>query len=156
MADDEFDAFADELVGDRDTLFRVGTIVAHEQLNLLSKDAAGGVDVLDRLFGAVLELRAEGSAAAGERARDAHLDLRRRGCRERNAKTNGKAELEPMSHSVHLWMKTRSGTSHRRAASCRDSIRKQRKCHPDFDRSAVVEWSRRRQLNSPVRSLIHP
>ena len=47
--------------------------------DLLAEDAAGGVDVLDRLFDAVLELRAEGGAAAGDRAGDAHLDLGRRG-----------------------------------------------------------------------------
>ena len=35
--------------------------------DLLAEDAAGGVDVLDRLLGAVLELRAEGGVAAGDR-----------------------------------------------------------------------------------------
>ena len=42
---------------------------------LLAENAAGRVDVGDRLFGAVLELRPECGAAAGERAADAELDV---------------------------------------------------------------------------------
>ena len=57
---DEFDAVADELVGDRDALLGIGHVVADDERDLLAEDAAGGVDVLDRLLGAVLELRAEG------------------------------------------------------------------------------------------------
>src|SRR5262245_30776480 len=107
MADDEFHAVADELVGDRHAFFRVGAIVAGVQLDLLSEDAAGGVDVLDRLLDAVLELRTEGGAAASERAGDAELDLRRSAVRESKAKTEGEAEREPLFHRVHLWMKNR-------------------------------------------------
>ena len=77
MSDDELDAVADELVGDRNAFLRVGAVVANRDGDLLTEDAAGGVDVLDRLFDAVLELRAEGCAAAGDRAGDAHLDLGR-------------------------------------------------------------------------------
>ena len=75
-------------------------------MNLLSENAAGGVDVLDRLLGAVLELRTEGGAAAGERAGDAQLDLRRSGICESKAKTEGEAEREPLSHCVYPWVKT--------------------------------------------------
>ena len=39
------------------------------QLDLLAEDAAGGIDVGDGLLDAVLQLRAEGGAAAGDRAR---------------------------------------------------------------------------------------
>ena len=49
--------------------------------DLLAHDAAGRVDVLDRLLGAVLELRAERGVRAGDRAGDADLDLRLRGAR---------------------------------------------------------------------------
>ena len=106
MADDEFHAFADELVGDRHAFLRVGAIVADEDLDLLPENAAGGVDVLDRLLDAVLELRAEGGAAAGDRAGDAQLDLRRSAIRESKAKAEGQAERKPLSHGVFLWMET--------------------------------------------------
>ena len=63
--------------------------------DLLAEDAAGGVDVLDGLLGAVLELRAEGGAAAGDRAADAELDLRAEAVpRERKAEAKGKAKRE--------------------------------------------------------------
>ena len=42
-----------------------------ETRDLLAQDAAGGVDVGDRLFGAVLDLRAERRVRAGDRAVDA-------------------------------------------------------------------------------------
>ncbi len=109
MADDEFHAVADEFVGDRDAFFGIGAIVADEELDFLSQNAAGGVDVLNRLLDAVLELCAEGGAAPGDRAGDAQLDLCRSGIRESKAKTEGEAEREPLSHSVHLWMKARVG-----------------------------------------------
>ena len=47
-----------------------------EHLDLLAEDAAGGVDVLDSLLGAVLELGAEGGVGARHRTGDAELDLR--------------------------------------------------------------------------------
>ena len=82
VADDELHAVADELVGDRNAFLGIGAVVADATRDLLAEDAAGGVDVGDRLLGAVLELRAEGGAAAGDRAGDAHLDLGRRGARQ--------------------------------------------------------------------------
>ena len=77
MADDEVDAFAEEVVGDGDALARIGRVVADEQLDLLAVDAAGRVDVGDRLLDAVLELRAERRVRAGHRPGDAHLQLLR-------------------------------------------------------------------------------
>ena len=41
----ELDAVADELVGDRDALLRIGDVVADLELDLLAIDAAGCVDV---------------------------------------------------------------------------------------------------------------
>src|SRR5262249_1740619 len=104
MADHELHAVADELVGDRDAFFRIGAIVADEKLNLLSENAAGGVDVLDRLLDPVLELRAEGGAAAGDRSGHPQFDLRRGAVRESEAKREGEAKREPLFHRVHLWM----------------------------------------------------
>ena len=57
-----------------------------DELDLLADDAAGGVDVLDGLLGAVLELRAEGGVRAGDRAGDADLDLRLRRAGERDGR----------------------------------------------------------------------
>ena len=78
MADDELDAVADELVGDRYALLRVGDVVAGLDLDLLAKDAAGLVDVLGRLIDPLRELRAEGGVGPGDRPGDANLDLRLR------------------------------------------------------------------------------
>src|SRR5262249_52140048 len=105
VADDELDALADELVGDRHALLGIGAVVAdgHGGDDLLTEDAAGGIDVRDRLVDAVLELRAEGGAAAGDRAADAEFDLRGGVVRESQAKAEGEAEREPLSHSVYLW-----------------------------------------------------
>src|SRR5262249_61211111 len=105
VADDEFHAVADELVGDRDAFFRIGAIVADENLDLLAKNAAGGVDVCDRLLDSVLELRAEGGAAAGDRSGDPKLDLRRSAVRESKAEAEGQTKREPVFHRVHLWMR---------------------------------------------------
>ena len=79
VADDELDAVAGELVGDRDALLGIGDVVADCERDLLAEDAAGGVDVGDGLLGAVLELRAEGGVRAGDRAGDAEFDLGRGG-----------------------------------------------------------------------------
>ena len=86
MADDELDAVADELVGDRHALLRIGHVVALLEGDLLAEDAAGLVDVVDRLLRPVGELRAEGRVRPGDRARDAHLDLGAGGARERQGR----------------------------------------------------------------------
>ncbi len=78
MADDEFDAVADELVGDRNALLGIGDVVALLDLDLLAENAAGLVDVLGRLADALCQLRAERGVGAGDRAGDADLDLRLR------------------------------------------------------------------------------
>ena len=78
MADDERDAVADELVGDRDALLGIGDVVADLDRDLLAVDAAGCVDVLDRLLDAVLELRTEGRVGPGDRTGDAELHRRHR------------------------------------------------------------------------------
>ena len=68
MAGDERDAAAGELVGDGHGLLRIAGVVADLEDQLLAVDAAGGVDVLDRLLGAGLHLLAEGRVLAGHRA----------------------------------------------------------------------------------------
>ena len=49
MTDDELDAVAGELVGDRDALLGIGGVVAEVKLDLLAEHAAGGIDVGGRL-----------------------------------------------------------------------------------------------------------
>ena len=65
--------------------------------DLLAEDAAGRVDVLDRLLGAVLELRAEGGVRAGDRPGDAELDLGLRRARQRHGEAERKAERGQLS-----------------------------------------------------------
>ena len=101
MADHELDAVADELVGDRHALLRIGHVVAVAHGDLLADDAAGRVDVLDRLLGAVLELRAEGGVRAGERPGDADLDLGLRGAGEGDCRAERKTESRKSLHT-HL------------------------------------------------------
>ena len=78
MPDDELDAVADELVGDRDALLGIGHVVARLDLDLLPENAACLVDVLDSLLDALGQLRAERRVGPGDRSRDADLDLRMR------------------------------------------------------------------------------
>ena len=100
VADDELHAVADELVGDRHALLRIGHVVAELDGDLLADDAAGRVDVLDRLLGAVLELRAEGGVRAGDRAGDADLDLGLRGAGEREAAPSARPSV--VSFFIHF------------------------------------------------------
>ena len=78
MPDDELDAVADEFVGDRHALLGIGHVVARLDLDLLPQNAAGLVDVFDRLLDALGQLRPEGRVGPGDRSRDADLDLRMR------------------------------------------------------------------------------
>ncbi len=94
MADDELHAVARELVRDRNALLGIGHVVAVAHGDLLAHDAAGGVDVFDRLIGAVLELRAEGGVRAGQRAGDAHLDLGLRGAGEGDSRAERQTESQ--------------------------------------------------------------
>ncbi len=86
MADDEFDAVAGKLVGDRDALLGIGDVVAELDSDLLTENAAGGIDVGGRLFDAVLHLRAGRGIRAGDRAADAEFDLGGGGIRQRECK----------------------------------------------------------------------
>ena len=56
-------------------MLRIAGIVADFQPKLFAEHAAGGIDVGDRLFGAVAELAAEGRLSAGHRARDRDGDV---------------------------------------------------------------------------------
>ncbi len=57
MADERiFTPSPTNLFGDGDALLRIGHVVAERRGDLLAVDAAGRVDVLDRLIGAVLQL----------------------------------------------------------------------------------------------------
>ena len=58
-------------------------------LDLLAVDAAGGVDVGGGLFGALLELCAEGGVRTGDRAGDADRDIRPGAAAERDKRGQG-------------------------------------------------------------------
>ena len=90
MADDEFDAVAGELVGDRDALLGIGNVVAEFGGDLLAENAAGGIDVGGGLLDAVLHLRAGRGIRAGDRTADAELDLGGGGIRQHECKAQRK------------------------------------------------------------------
>ena len=100
MPDDELDAVADELVGDRHALLGIGHVVALLEGDLLAEDAAGLVDIVDRLLRALHQLRPEGRVRSGDRAGDAHLDLGAGGARERQGRDKRDARQPMFSHSV--------------------------------------------------------
>ena len=100
VADDPLHAVGDELVRDRDALLRIRDVVADDDLDLLAVDAAGGVDVLGRLLGAVLELGAERRVRPGDRPADADLDLRVGRARESKTETERNAGQQHFLHEV--------------------------------------------------------
>src|SRR4029453_4688656 len=121
---------------------RIGAVVADKNLDFLSQSAAVGVAVLDRLLDSVLELRAEGGAAAGDRSGDPQLDLRRSAVRESEAEAEDQTKREPVFHGVHLSI----GAGKARLESRARAV---------LGVSAAGVSSRRRQRNSPARSWIH-
>ena len=70
MAGHELDALRHHLVGNRHGLLRIAGVVADFENELFAIDAAGGVDVGHRHFGAALQLLAESGILAGDRAGD--------------------------------------------------------------------------------------
>ena len=86
VADDELDAVANELVGHRHALLRIGDVVALLEGDLLAEDAARLVDVVNRLLRAVDELSPESRVRTGDRAGDPHLDLCAGGARKRQGR----------------------------------------------------------------------
>jgi len=84
VSGDERNLGAGEFLGDGARLLRIAGVVTDLQRELLAEHAAGGVDVGDRLFGAVLHLAAECGFAARHRACDGDVDvLGKRACRQR-------------------------------------------------------------------------
>ncbi len=91
MTDDELDAVTDELVGNRNALLRIGSVVAVDDRDLLAIHAALGIGFCDCRFDTALDLLAESRLAAGQRCADAELDIGKRyaahcnQCREADA-----------------------------------------------------------------------
>src|SRR6476660_7635251 len=67
MPGHELDARGGHLVGDRHRLLRIAGVIAGGEVELFAEHAAGGVDVGDGHFAAILHLRAEGGVLAGNR-----------------------------------------------------------------------------------------
>ena len=103
MSDDEFDAVAGHLVGDRDALFGIGGVVAVKNLDFLAHHAAGRVDVGGGLVDAVFHLRAGRGARPSDRSGDAELDLGRGSSRKGKYKAQREAERgDPFHREVPL------------------------------------------------------
>ena len=94
MPGDEHHALGDELVGDGDRLLRIAGIVADLEHELLAENAAGGVDVGDRLLGAGLQLGAERGVLAGHRAGGRDRDVGARNAGHRQGERQGNAGLQ--------------------------------------------------------------
>ena len=75
MPGDEYNAVADQLVGDRYGLSRVTGVVGKRQKNPLPEDAAVGIDIGDRHLGALLDLLTAEDVLSGKRTggRDQNL-----------------------------------------------------------------------------------
>ena len=88
-----------DAVGDGDGFLRIAAVVLDRELELLAHDAAGGVDVGDRLLGAGLHLRAERGVVAGHRAGGGDLDVRPGGAgqRERECRASQQCFLHDVS-----------------------------------------------------------
>ena len=102
MADDELDAVADELVGDRDALLRIRDVVALLKDELLAENAARLVDVVDGLLRAVDELRAKGRIRPGDRSRDADLHVGAGGAGKRQSGGKRDARQPVLMHVLIL------------------------------------------------------
>ncbi len=89
MADHELDAVADEFVGHRHALLRIGDVVADFDFDLLPQDSAGLVDVFGGLLHALGELSAEGGIGSGDRSCDGELELRVRSASEQQRQGEG-------------------------------------------------------------------
>ena len=77
MAEHGDHALARKLLRDRARLLGVAGVVADLEPEFFAEHAAGGIDVGDRLLGAVLHLPAERRLAAGHRAGGGDDDVRR-------------------------------------------------------------------------------
>ena len=79
MPGDKDDLLADHVVGRRDRLLRIASVVGDDQVELLAEHAALGVDVGDRHLGAALHLLAERGIRAGDRPDHRDRDVLRVG-----------------------------------------------------------------------------
>jgi hypothetical protein len=86
VSDDKDHTVTDQLLCGRDRLFGIAEVVRRDQLHLLAKHAAGGVDVGHRLRRAALHLLTEPGILAGQRARHADQYARPSGPAERDGK----------------------------------------------------------------------
>src|SRR6185436_17203570 len=83
------------LVRHRGRLLGIVGIVADRQLELLTVDASGGVDLVDRHLRTTLELLAERCVLAGHRPCRADLDLRERRSRRQGDGCDSERAVKP-------------------------------------------------------------
>jgi hypothetical protein len=82
VPDDKFDAAGRQTVGNRHRLLGVAAIVLELHADMLAKNAAGAVKVLDSLLHTVLVLDANGSTSACDGSGPAELHIGKGGPRE--------------------------------------------------------------------------
>ena len=112
MADHELHAVADQFVGDRHALLGVGNVVNHFDLDLLSQNAAGLVDVFGGLLNALGQLSAEGRIGSRDRSGDGEFDLRVRSASEQQRQSDGHGLQNRCSHINLLYEFERLACGH--------------------------------------------
>jgi hypothetical protein len=98
LAHHPLDAVADEAVRGRHALLGIAGIVTDLDRDLLAEHAALGVDVVNRLLRAVLQLGAEGRVGTRDRAGNAELDV---GMRRSGKSQTGRQHKTGQSKMFH-------------------------------------------------------
>jgi hypothetical protein len=75
VTNNEFHAIGNELVGNRNTLLWIGSIVTKNDFDLFTIDATGSIDVSSSLFSALLKLGTESSVRASQWTGNTNLDI---------------------------------------------------------------------------------
>lgn len=76
LADYIFGPFRDKTIGHRDTLLRFALVIAQQQFELVTEDAALRINLLDGEFDTGFELKSIRGLRAGQCARRTNLDVR--------------------------------------------------------------------------------
>ena len=142
MPGDEDDLLVDHLVGDGDRLFRFAGVVADLEHELFAEDAAGGVDVGDRHFGATHHLFAEDGVLAGDRPGGADEDLAGGGTAHEAARqgSRGRGRENAFLHRLSPYISDhcqRATPTRRAARATADSAPPISPCAPPFQGAEI-------------------
>jgi hypothetical protein len=89
MPDHDLHPLGHILVGDRNRLFRITGVIAHQKLDLLAHQAAPGIQLGGGEFGAALHLVTENGVGTGYRAIDREGDVRPGGAGQNEGRRGG-------------------------------------------------------------------